>query len=337
MKFFNTGLLFLVFCLLNFNCSEKTGKINGVSLVSTPHKVESENILAIKKISADWVALIPYGFSRSGEPKVYYNSDRQWWGEKPEGIKHTAKLAKENGFKIMLKPQIWVGGEGWTGDFTLNSESDWKIWEKTYSAYILQMAKLAESLHIELLCIGTEYKMAVKNRPNFWVELIKKTRKIYHGKLTYAANWDNFQNIPFWKSLDYIGVDAYFPLSQNPTPSVDELKTAWKKPAAALEKIHQNNQKPLLFTEYGYRNIDKSAGNQWELPSSRSYEGELNNTAQINSYQAFYEIFWNKKWVAGGFLWKWFPQYETMKGRKNSGFTPQHKPVEKTIEKFYGK
>jgi hypothetical protein len=29
------------------------------------------------------------------------------------------------------------------------------------------------------------------------MQLIQKIRKIYSGKLTYAANWDSFETIPF--------------------------------------------------------------------------------------------------------------------------------------------
>jgi hypothetical protein len=30
--------------------------------------------------------------------------------------------------------------------------------------------------------------------------------------------------VPFWNELDYIGIDAYFPLSDAVTPTVAELK-----------------------------------------------------------------------------------------------------------------
>jgi hypothetical protein len=328
----------LCLCLFNLNCSQKTStpsKINGVSLVSTSEKVTSENLSSLKKINPNWIALIPYAFCRAGEPEVYYDSKKQWRGERPEGIKHAAKLAKKQGFKLMLKPQIWVGGEGWTGDFTLKSKADWQTWQNGYHNYILQLAKLAEAEEIELFCIGTELKIIATERPVFWQGLIKDVEKVYHGKLTYAANWDNYQNINFWKSLDYIGIDAYFPLSQSKKPSVEELKLAWEKTATVLKKISQQKEKPILFTEYGYRNIDKAAGNQWELPSSRHYRGELNNDVQSNAYRAFYETFWTKKWVAGGFLWKWFPKHGQMKSKKNSGYSPQHKPVENVISEYY--
>jgi hypothetical protein len=69
---------------------------------------------------------------------------------------------------------------------------------------------------------------AVAKRPEYWSQLIKKIKKIYF-KLTYAANWDDFDKVPFWNELDYIGIDAYFPLSNATTPSVLELNDAWQQ------------------------------------------------------------------------------------------------------------
>jgi hypothetical protein len=60
-------------------------------------------------------------------------------------------------------------------------------------------------------------------------------RKIYTGKLTYAANWDDFDKVPFWKELDYIGIDAYFPLS-------DAATTKWKSSIKLGSSTLQNGQ-----------------------------------------------------------------------------------------------
>jgi len=45
-----------------------------------------------------------------------------------------------------------------------------------------------------------------------WKKLIQNIRKIYSGQLTYAANFDNYQNIAFWEDLDVMGINAYFKL-----------------------------------------------------------------------------------------------------------------------------
>ena len=105
--------------------------------------------------------------------------------------------------------------------------------------YIMHYARLAESAKVEAFCIGLELKHAVKERAAFWDGLIAQVRKVYSGKITYAANWDNFHNIPFWIKLDFIGINAYFPLSQENQPTSSELYDAWEEQKIALRRLSE--------------------------------------------------------------------------------------------------
>ena len=144
---------------------------------------------------------------------------------------------------------------------------------------ILEFAKVAEAEDVEMLCIGTEYKIAVKERPKFWRNLIRKVREVYGGQLTYAANWDSFHEISFWGELDYIGVDAYFPLTSEATPSVDMLKQKWKDPLYGIKIIQRKFKKPVIFTEYGYKSIHRTAWKQWEFENTPDHQ-DVNLQAQ---------------------------------------------------------
>ena len=77
--------------------------------------------------------------------------------------------------------------------------------------------------------------------------MILKIKEVYKGKLTYAANWDEFKRVPFWKALDYIGVDAYFPLSDKKTPTVAEFEKGWKSHKKEIQKIQQQHKKTNSF------------------------------------------------------------------------------------------
>ena len=135
-------------------------------------------------------------------------------------------------------------------------------------------------------------------RPTYWKLLIKEIREVYDGKLTYAANWDNYQNVPFWKELDYIGVDAYFPLSDAEVPTEGQLTKGWMGVKKQLKHFTDSCGKELLFTEYGYRNIPYTARGNWK---NKDVLG-LNQEAQSNAYHALYQNWWNEKNFAGGFL-----------------------------------
>lgn len=310
-------------------------KINGVNFVSPVKKVFVNCIEPTKRINADWIALCPFAFMSPNNPKVEYNVPKNWWGDKPEGICKLAEFAKANNQKILLKPHFWVDQQGWPGDFDLDAKN-WIIWENNYLDFMLKMARLADSLSIDMLSIGAEFKIATKKRPQFWSSLIDTVRKVYKGKLTYAANWDEFDRIPFWNKLDYIGIDAYFPISEEATPNKDKMAQKWRIIAASLEVFSKKYKKKIVFTEYGYRSINNCAWNQWEV-ESKSDDVGVNLLAQQNAYEALFSVVWEKDWFEGGFLWKWFPNDVESGGNYNSDYTPQNKPIEKIIIKWYSK
>ena len=315
--------------------AKKWEKVRGVNFVSPVNKIDRNNTGSVKRIGADWIALTPFAFMKPGIPTIEYDIALNWWGDTPEGIQTLARYAKENQLKVLLKPHFWVEGQGWAGEYDL-SEEGWQEWEKNYEAFILRLAGMAKDLELDMFCIGTELKTSISKRPKFWLRLIKKVREVYPGPLTYAANWDNYYNIQFWNKLDYIGVDAYFPLVEASTPSIDEMKKEWGQRSYLLRRISDKYKTPILFTEYGYRSINRTAWRQWEIEGVDS-ETDINLQAQINAYEALYQTFWDKEWFAGGFIWKWWEFDTKAGGENNSDYTPQNKPVERTIKAWYSR
>ncbi|MFD0863559.1 glycoside hydrolase [Sungkyunkwania multivorans] len=325
--------LLIMVIVLQVSCNSQTEKINGISFVGGRDIVDASHIRPVLDINANWACLMPFGFMRTIDaPQITFDVERQWWGERKVGVETTAKLFQDKGVKVMVKPQIWVWRGEFTGTIQMNNEEDWRAFEKHYTDFILSYAKLAETLNAEMFCIGTELHETVKARPAFWRALIKKVRKVYKGKLTYAENWDTFDNVPFWNELDYIGVDAYFPLSEEKTPTIESLKTGWQKHKAIIKEVSQKVDRPVLFTEYGYRSVDYAGSKPWD--SSRA-NSKVNLEAQTNGLQALYSEFWNEDWFAGGFVWKWFDYHDRAGGSNNSRFTPQNKPAEILIREHY--
>ncbi len=327
------GLLFL--CLLQSSCvSQIDEKINGVSFVGSRNKVTQSNVDPVVKVNANYAAIMPFGFIRSlSTPNVVFNTDRQWFGETRAGAKQYIQLLQKNKVKIMLKPQIWVWRGEFTGDMLMESEEDWKTLEKTYTDFIVTYAELAQETKADIYCIGTELEEFVKNRPDYWQGLIKKVRKVYTGKLTYAANWDEYTRTPFWGQLDFIGVDAYFPLNEAQFPSQEQMQEGWQKWKTKLKAVSSEKDKPILFTEFGYRSMDYTAKKPWLVDRN---EMAVNLEAQVDATKAIFEEFWKEDWFAGGFVWKWFINHEKSGGIEDNRFTPQNKPVENVIRTYYG-
>ena len=310
-----------------------TEKVNGVSLVATSSPDNNEHFDDIEQISANWVTIIPFAFSREGEPQVSFNQEWQWYGEKEEGVINSIKKARSLRLKVMLKPHVWISGQGWPGEYDLKTEAEWKTWEADYEKYILAYAKLANDHSVDLFCIGTEFRIAAVKRKKFWKMLSGKVRKLFNGRITYAANWDNYQNVEFWDDVDFIGVDAYFPLSDSRTPMVDELVSSWASVKKDLQTASSRFKKQILLTEYGYESRDYTAKGHWNIDIDTL---QVNVEGQKNAYEALYSSLWKEEWVAGGFLWKWFPSMPQLPERETKRYTPQHKPVLETIRIWYG-
>ena len=328
------GLLFL--CLLQFSCnSQKKEKINGVSFVGSREKVDQTHVDPVLQVNANYAAVMPFGFARDlNSPKIVFDTDRQWYGETKRGAKQYIEMLQANGVRIMMKPQIWIWRGEFTGDMVMKSEEDWKTLEKSYDDFILTFAKLAEETKVEILCIGTELEEFVKNRPDYWRQLIKKIKAIYSGKLTYAANWDEYSRTPFWEEMDFIGVDAYFPLSEERYPTMEALKSGWQPWKTKLVNLSNSKGRPILFTEFGYRSMDYTAKKPWLVDQN---EMDVNLQAQADATQAIFDEFWNEDWFAGGFIWKWFIHHDRSGGDEDNRFTPQNKPAEDTIREFFAK
>ena len=304
-----------------------SNKFNGASLVSTPSIHQESDFEELLDFNFNAVALSPFAFIRKDEAEVIYNTDHQWLGELPEGIRTAIDHAKGKGLKIMLKPQLWGHGI-FTGDIQFQNDSLWTVFEESYSNFLLQMANIAEEKNVDLFCIGTELATFVNLRPQYWRKLIIAIKDIYKGKLTYAENWDSFSKVPFWESLDYIGVDAYFPLSQKNHPSVQELNTGWKIWIKKLRNLAEQKEKSILFTEWGYRSSISNALAPWEHGERK----EVSVKNQLNAYKSYYQSVYNQDWFSGGFLWKWFPNFK--EGQSKDGFTPQHKSSAKFLKEL---
>ncbi len=346
-----------------------TGKIKGVIFDGPGEPpITKEMVENILPSNAKWVAVIPEAFTYRNTLKLKsFLRTGQWYGETIEGSFKVVRFAKELGFKVMLKPHMGIIWDlsgwdepknidfkidadrkkysdqrkkyistldnktkgSWRGDFEVKNPDDWIVWEKQYEKFILDFAHLADSVQIDLFCIGTELDKVAIQRPNFWRSLIKKIKSVYKGQLTYCANWDNYKDIRFWDGLDYIGISAYFPISDKKSPSYKDALTGWKPHATELENFQKKYRKPVLFAELGYKSTEYAGSKPW-LDYT---DNKVDYNAQANLYQAAFNTFWQKEWFKGIFIWKW---YYAGNGGPNS-FSPQNKPAIDIISSWYEK
>ncbi|MGH9464654.1 MAG: glycoside hydrolase family 113 [Thermoanaerobaculia bacterium] len=311
----------------------------GVSWVAGGPVAEGD-LAPLAELGVDWIVQTPFGWQEAVDSPVVrrITDGHVLWGERDEGLEATTRLARAHGIRTLLKPHLWVrhgGPEAWPGAIAMASDAAWDAWFASYRDFLLHYARLTERLGIEALAVGTELHGAAAARPQAWRDLIAQVRDVYSGKLTYAANWNGeFEEIAFWDDLDWIGIQAYFPLAEHERPTLEELVAGWRRHLPALEALHRRTGKPILFTEIGYRSVASAAIAPWRWPEEAAETIDIDTQARC--YEAFFAAVWPQPWLAGAFFWKWYPRAKAhFEVPWATDFTPQGKPAEEVLRRYY--
>lgn len=285
-----------------------------------------------------WVALIPFGWQpRWDVPEVRLRTAGVRWGETDEGLRQIVERAQARGLRTLLKPHIWLIDEvpgQWRGTIGFDSDEDWQAWEADYRDLVLHYAELAAETGVDMVSIGIELHRATSERPDFWRALIDDVRRVYDGPLTYGANWDGEATaIQFWDRLDYIGVHAYFPVTSRLDASVGQIERGWAPHVRLLDALCARWQRPILFTEVGYRSIAGAGVQPWNYEVSVAADAQ----EQADLYEGLFRAFWERDWFAGMFLWEWDADLRADSDlTQDDDYTPQGKPAMEVLRRWYG-
>lgn len=293
-------------------------------------------LVDLRTLGVTHLTFVSFGWQETGDdPHVRLDTTAGWYSESHQGIRALARRAKALGMNVILKPHVWVGGydeEQSRSEIGFQTEAAWSRWEASYRHFLLTYAKLASKVDADILVLGTELSRPARARPAFWRSLADSVRRVYDGELTYAANWhEEYREIEFWDALDYVGVQAYFPLAEGSQPSLDTLQAHWQSHRRALRRVHRRTDRPVLFTEVGYRSASSAARAPWRWPEEET--GVVPDSAlQARCYRAFLSTMGSARWFAGAMVWKWHPDAG---GRRRSAFTPQGKPAEGVLQRWF--
>ena len=293
-------------------------------------QLAKQSLHKLAQLGTNAVAIVPYSFMRNPNKPTPLNIDHRAGSENDESVLTAHFNAKDLGMTTLLKPQIWLGSS-WPGDVEMKNEEDWQRFFEYYTNWIIHYALLAEMYEFDALCIGVEFAKATIQRPEDWKTMIRKVRGIFHGKITYAANWGaEFEQLSFWEELDFIGLDCYYPLNEGDSPTKKELAKRFSTVLNKVERVTKQYNKPFLFTEIGFRSVDTPWKNPHDDPKGRPFSAEAQNLC----YEVVFEGIQDKAWIHGLFWWKW-PSYLNYGGRQNTSFTPNRKLAEETVKKWF--
>jgi hypothetical protein len=182
----------------------------------------------------------------------------------------------------------------------MRSEADWRRWFESYTGYVLPYARNAQASGADMFCVGREMDSTVIRREADWRALVSRIRAEYRGPLTYSANFDTWKGVGFWDALDFIGVSAYFPLSDRPDPPLGELEAGWDRALEPLEAASLRWGKPVLLTEAGFPSIPTAAKAPW-----REERSPADVWLQARCYEATLRALAHHPRVEGAFFWLW--------------------------------
>jgi len=279
----------------------------------------------LKSLGVNSIAIHPYAQIREDGHVI---SGRRS-GASTTHITTPLRWAHERGMSTMLIPHIAYWGTKflWRGEINFATPEEWNTFFDEYETWIVQMAALAEAEHAEVFCVGLEYSYAQKYDEH-WRKIIAAVRAVYHGKVTYGANWNEYAEVKFWDALDYIGVLAYFPLTKTADPSAAEIAAAWEKRCAELERFSKQNGKQFLFTEIGYNESSRAATEPWAFKTGGEHATEI----QARCIDIALGLPAKHPFLAGMYWWKWLPE---IPHHEQENYRLQTAPIKALIAKHW--
>jgi hypothetical protein len=297
----------------------------------------------LAKTGANFVAIIPTRWSRTFKDSEFLATDQT---ESDADVLKAIAEAHALGLSVLLKPHVDPSDGKPRAAY---APTDVDAWFRNYTAFLLHYAAMAAANHVEMFNIGCELDTMVGPRyRNQWLRIIRSVREVYHGPIVYAHGWPGVNEVSFLDAVDYIGVDAYDPLSDAREPTVPELRAGWTtissnpwvasvshfhSPMQNYRALWQRYHKPIIFTELGYKSVAGAA----RRPGDWKWDGAVDLQVQERAYQAFFEV-WSRQttWVKGAFLWNWEPVVHPEHSENGlKGYTPQNKPAALVITHWY--
>ncbi len=255
------------------------------------------SLIDIADAGAHWVTLVPTWYQTDTESSTIF-AEIPGRTATDEALVMAIRGAHQNGLAVMLKPHLDLV-EG--GSRALIEPVDLEGWFGSYGEMILAYAELAEVEGVEQFVVGTELG-GVSGDSEHWRALVSEVRDIFGGPVTYAANHNEFENVDFWDALDFVGIDAYFSLSKNPTTDIDALRAAWDPIIERIGETAERVDRVVVFTEVGYPSQEGASVE----PYNPFYSKTPSEEEQAAALQSMLDATEHETWFGGFHWWMWF-------------------------------
>jgi hypothetical protein len=243
-------------------------------------------------------------------------------------VARAVQMAHARGLRVLLVPHLWVESGQWRGLINPASDEAWERWSRSYERYVLAWAEVAEATHAEMFSMGVELRAWVTTaRSLSFARIIGAVRRVYHGLLTYSANWDDVDDTVILGDIDVIGINAFYPLADVSGASEQALLEGGRKVRERVHNLAERWAKPVLFTEMGYTTRQDTAVRPWEWPESMSHV-VVDEPAQATAYRALVAPLLEEPDFVGFFVWRVYADPDDVSQEPAWGFSPRGKLAE---------
>ena len=292
----STGVGLLLFVLTSAGAAGAKPSIYGFSLPSWSKDsyagADARKSLAdMAGTGAKWVSIVPTWYMKDSGSSAFVATEQT---ATDESVRQIIRSARSLGMQVVLKPHVN------SLDDAIRPK-DRRAWFRSYGELILRYARMAEEENVALLVIGTELNsMTGPQDVGEWESLIRGVRAVYHGKLTFATHFFDFFGIQFWNQLDFVGIDAYFPMPGGTNRGA--LTLSWRLLYLPVLRLAARAYgKPILFTEFGIASQKGANARPWDYHDF----GPVDMETQKVYFEAFLDVFKDEPYFAGFLQWCW--------------------------------
>jgi|GEM_PF-1773690 len=285
----------------------------------------------IERLGGNWLSLTVFGrvfdlTSTSIDPAFEAPLE-----ETLRNMTEAARMAHARGLKVMLVPHLWVESGGWRAELNPGSEEGWRRFRDSYGRFIRIWAEWAERNRVELFSTGVELRFWVtSSEAKTFQALVAEVRDLYHGPLTYASNWDDADDTEIWRSLDVIGVNGFYPLHWENSPSDEQLDRGAIEAARRVRALGERFERPVFFSEFGYTTRKDSMVEPWLWPEQLS-QIVPSEADQARSYAALLSQVCAEPNFLGAFVWRMYSDIADLSQEPAWGFNPWGKQAESVL------
>jgi len=168
----------------------------------------------------------------------------------------------------------------------------------------------------------------------YWTALISEVRGAFSGALTYSANWDEAEDVAFWDQLDWIGVNAFYPLAAANGASDADYQRGAEAALDRLAELSRTLQKPVVLVEIGYTTRTNAAVEPWLWPDDMQ-NVVVDEREQARALSAIAGAAASRGFVRGLFVWRYYANLDDVSQEAVWGFSPHAKLAEPMLQRLF--